>query len=77
VEKGTTSLLNKKDYFIARGLAANPVVIDSPAEMAAALVDGRCSAYTGDASHLVATRLPVAQVQHRPLAVYQEVATWN
>lgn len=57
VEKGTTSLLNKKDYFTARGLATNPVLIDSPAEMAAALVDGRCSAYTGDASHLVAMRL--------------------
>jgi len=57
VEKGTTSLLNKKDYFTARGLSANPIVIDSPAEMAAALVDGRCSAYTGDASHLVAMRL--------------------
>ena len=57
VEKGTTSLLNKMDYFTARGLATNPVVIDSPAEMAAALVDGRCSAYTGDASHLVAMRL--------------------
>jgi general L-amino acid transport system substrate-binding protein len=57
VEKGTTSLLNKKDYLTARGLSAKPVFIDSPAEMAAALLDGRCSAYTGDASDLVAMRL--------------------
>jgi general L-amino acid transport system substrate-binding protein len=56
-EKGTTSVLNMKDYFIARGLLVNPLVIDSPAEMAAALFDGRCAACTGDASQLVAMRL--------------------
>jgi general L-amino acid transport system substrate-binding protein len=57
VEKGTTSVLNMKDYFIARGLSVNPLVIDSPAEMAAALFGGRCAACTGDASQLVAMRL--------------------
>ncbi len=57
VEKGTTSILNMKDYFISRGLSVNPLVIDSPAEIAAALFDGRCDACTGDASQLVAMRL--------------------
>lgn len=57
VEKGTTSVLNMKDYFIARGLSVNPLVIDSPAKIAAALFDGRCAACTGDASQLVAMRL--------------------
>jgi general L-amino acid transport system substrate-binding protein len=57
VEKGTTSVLNMKDYFIARGLSVNPLVIDSPQETAAALFDGRCDACTGDASQLVAMRL--------------------
>jgi general L-amino acid transport system substrate-binding protein len=57
VEKGTTSLLNMKDYFVARGLSVNPLVMGSPAEMAAALFDGRCGACTGDASQLVAMRL--------------------
>jgi general L-amino acid transport system substrate-binding protein len=57
VEKGTSSLLNLKDYFIARGLSVNPLLIDSPAEMAAALFDGRCAACTGDVSQLVAMRL--------------------
>ncbi|HMK37536.1 MAG TPA: amino acid ABC transporter substrate-binding protein [Desulfomonilaceae bacterium] len=57
VEKGTTSLLNLKDYFIARGLSVNPLVIDSPAEMIAALIEGRCAACTGDASQLFAMRL--------------------
>jgi general L-amino acid transport system substrate-binding protein len=57
VEKGTTSILNMKDYFIARGLAVNPIVIDSPAEIAAAFFAGRCAACTGDASQLVAMRL--------------------
>jgi general L-amino acid transport system substrate-binding protein len=57
VEKGTTSILNMKDYFSARGLSVNPIVIDSPVEIAAALSDGRCAACTGDASQLVAMRL--------------------
>jgi len=57
VEKGATSVLNMKDYFIARGLSVNPIVIDSPAEIAAALLDGRCAACTGEASQLVAMRL--------------------
>jgi general L-amino acid transport system substrate-binding protein len=57
VEKGSTSVLNMEDYFIARGLSVNPLVIDSPAEIAAALFDGRCDACTGDASQLVAMRL--------------------
>lgn len=57
VEKGTTGVLNMKDYFMSRGLSVNPIVVDSPAEMAAALFDGRCAACSGDASHLMAIRL--------------------
>jgi general L-amino acid transport system substrate-binding protein len=57
VEKGTTSVLNMKDYFSARGLSVNPLVVDSLAEMPAALSEGRCAACTGDASQLVAMRL--------------------
>lgn len=57
VEKGTTSVPNLKNYFIALGLSVNPILIDSPAKIASALFGGRCAACTGDASHLVAMRL--------------------
>ncbi len=57
VEKGTRSVLNMKDYFIAQGLSVNPLTFNSPVEMTAALSDGRCAACTGDASQLVAMRL--------------------
>jgi general L-amino acid transport system substrate-binding protein len=57
VEKGTSSVPNLKNYFIAHGLSVNPILIDSPAEIFTALFNGRCAACTGDASHLVAMRL--------------------
>lgn len=57
VEKGTTSVPNLKNYSSAHGLSVNPILIDSPTEIASALFDGRCAACTGDASHLVAMRL--------------------
>lgn len=57
VEKGTTSISNMTHYFRARGLSVNPIIIESPAEIVAALVSGRCAACTDDASHLVAMRL--------------------
>jgi general L-amino acid transport system substrate-binding protein len=56
VEKGTTSVQNMKDYFVARGLSVNPLVMESAGEVAAGLSDGRCSACTGDASELAAMR---------------------
>ncbi len=57
VEKGSRSVLNMKDYFTAHGLSVNPLVLDSPAEISAALFAGRCAACTGDASQLTAMRL--------------------
>ncbi len=57
VEKDTTHVQNMKDYFNARELSVNPVVIDSASDFAAALSDGRCTACTADASQLAVTRL--------------------
>jgi len=65
VEKSTTHVLNMKDYFIARGLSVNPLMIDSATEVAAALFDGRCSACTADVSQLAAALL---QAPGGPLA---------
>ncbi|MDQ1240421.1 MAG: ral L-amino acid transport system substrate-binding protein, partial [Thermodesulfobacteriota bacterium] len=56
VEKGTTSLQNMKDYFVARGLSVNPMVLDTTSEAAAAFFEGRCSACTGDSSELASVR---------------------
>lgn len=57
VQRDAISVLNMKDYFFARGLSVNPLVIDSPAEIAEALFDGRCAACAGNTSQLVAMRL--------------------
>jgi len=65
VEKGTTHLRNLKDYFRTHEMSVNPLMIDSASEFAAALLDGRCSACTADASQLAATGL---QAQGTPLA---------
>jgi len=56
VEKGTTSVQNMKDYFVARGLSVNPMVLDTTSEAAAAFFEGRCSACTGDSSELASVR---------------------
>jgi general L-amino acid transport system substrate-binding protein len=57
VEKGTTHETKLLQYFGARGLRVNPLVIDSAAGVAQAYFAGRCAAYTSDASQLAAMRL--------------------
>ena len=57
VEKGTTHERNLGDYFVARGMRVKPLVIDSATEVADALFEGRCAAYTSDSSQLAAARL--------------------
>jgi general L-amino acid transport system substrate-binding protein len=57
VEKGTTHEQGLIEYFAARGMSVQPLVIDSGPEVADAFFAGRCRAYTSDASQLVAARL--------------------
>lgn len=57
VEKGTTHETHLADYFVARRMRVNPLVIDSTAGVADAFFAGRCKAYTSDASQLAAARL--------------------
>lgn len=57
VEKGTTHVQNLADYFAAHGMKVTQLILDSSADVASAFFSGRCSAYTSDASQLVAVRL--------------------
>ena len=57
VEQGTTHQQNLADWFAARSLRADILVIDSAAGAADALFSGKCLAYTSDASQLAAARL--------------------
>ena len=57
VEKGTTHQQNLGDWFAARSLRADMLVVDSAAGAADALFAGRCTAYTSDGSQLAAARL--------------------
>jgi len=57
VEKGTTHERNLAEYFAARSLRVQPLVIDSTAGVAEAFFAGRCKAYTSDGSQLAAVRL--------------------
>lgn len=59
VEKGTTHQQLLADYFALHGLRYRPLVIDSSSGVADALFQGRCRAYTSDASQLAAARLRV------------------
>jgi general L-amino acid transport system substrate-binding protein len=54
VEKGTTHEQNLVDYFVARGLAGKPLVIDSSAGVAEAFFAGQCRAYSSDSAQLAA-----------------------
>lgn len=54
VEKGTTHEQHLVDYFVARGLVAKPLVIDSSAGVATAFFAGKCRAYTSDGAQLAA-----------------------
>jgi general L-amino acid transport system substrate-binding protein len=56
VQPGTTTELNLADWFRARNLKFQPVVIDKVAEVVRAFESGRCDAYTDDASQLAAVR---------------------
>jgi general L-amino acid transport system substrate-binding protein len=56
VQPGTTTELNLADWFRARNMKFQPVVIDKVAEVVRAFESGRCDAYTDDASQLAAVR---------------------
>ncbi len=57
VEEGTTTRLNLDDYFRAQGIRYEPVVFSSALETIDAYLNGRCDAYTTDASGLYAHRM--------------------
>ena len=57
VEDGTTTKLNLDDYFRAQGIRYEPVVFSSALETIDAYLNGRCDAYTTDASGLYAHRM--------------------
>ncbi len=60
VEDGTTTKLNLDDYFRAQGIRYEAVVFASSQETVDAYLNGRCDAYTTDASGLYAHRLRAA-----------------
>ena len=57
VERGTTHQRNLEAYFELHGGTVKRLVLESPSEAVAALFEGRCRAYTSDASLLAALRL--------------------
>jgi len=61
VQTGTTTELNLGDYFRANSLELKPVVFEKNEEARQAYDDGRCDAYTTDASGLAAERSVLAQ----------------
>jgi len=56
VQTGTTTELNLADYFRANDISFTPVVFERPDEARTAYEQGRCDAYTTDASGLYAQR---------------------
>jgi general L-amino acid transport system substrate-binding protein len=60
VQTGTTTELNLADYFRANGMELNAVVFEKSDETLAAYDQGRCDAYTTDASGLYAERTKLA-----------------
>jgi general L-amino acid transport system substrate-binding protein len=60
VQPGTTTELNLADYFRAKGMQFNPVVIESFDEVNAAFFAGRCDVYTTDASGMASIRSTLA-----------------
>jgi general L-amino acid transport system substrate-binding protein len=57
MEKGTNHNENLIDYFRARELTYQPLILDSLAEVKGAFFAARCQAYTSDGSHLAAVRV--------------------
>ena len=60
VQTGTTTELNMADYFRANGMELNSVVFEKNEEARQAYDEGRCDAYTTDASGLAAERSVLA-----------------
>lgn len=60
VQTGTTTELNLADYFRANNLQLNAVVFEKSDETVAAYDQGRCDAFTTDASGLYAERSKLA-----------------
>jgi general L-amino acid transport system substrate-binding protein len=56
VQTGTTTELNLADYFRANNMELNTVVYETSAQAREAYIEGRCDAYTTDASGLAAER---------------------
>ena len=56
VQTGTTTELNLTDYFRSNNLELKPVVFEKSEEARTAYDEGRCDAYTTDASGLAAER---------------------
>lgn len=56
VQSGTTTELNLADYFRANKIEFRPLVFQELAETEKAFFEGRCDAYTTDASGLASTR---------------------
>ena len=56
VQSGTTTELNLADWFRGQGMSFEPVVIESFDESKTAFFNGRCDAYTTDASGLASIR---------------------
>jgi general L-amino acid transport system substrate-binding protein len=56
VQTGTTTELNLADFFRANNMSFTPVVFERPDEARTAYEQGRCDAYTTDASGLYAQR---------------------
>ncbi|MBP0493637.1 amino acid ABC transporter substrate-binding protein [Roseomonas sp. SG15] len=56
VQPGSTTELNLTDYFRANGLRFSPLVIENLEELRAAFINGRCDAFTTDASSLASFR---------------------
>ena len=60
VQQGTTTELNLADFFRAHNMKFEPVVFATDDEATKAYDDGRCDAYTTDASGLYAERLKMS-----------------
>jgi general L-amino acid transport system substrate-binding protein len=60
VQQGTTTELNLADYFRANAMKLEAVVFATDDEATKAYDDGRCDAYTTDASGLAAERLKMS-----------------
>src|SRR4029453_18106000 len=61
VQTGTTTELNLTDYFRTNNLELKPVVFEKAEEARTAYDEGRCDAYTTDASGLAAERSVLKQ----------------